>query len=191
MKIILATLLFFQTLPGRPLLDNDFVRVFRNLAPCSSGEGSCGARVFVALGPIEIGGQKMVRGDVKGFKPGERYFPPRSGEFLEVMIKPSHPKVMPPGAGTPPEPDNKILYDGKDFFVAAEMMQPGETSTKHSHNLRIAITLNNTQVEQWTDGKDETRDLIPDSVAWRPPVVHISKDVGKIPISNILIEFRP
>jgi hypothetical protein len=191
MKIILTALLFFQTLPGTPVVDNDFVRVFRNQAPCAAGAASCGARVMVALGPIEVGGQKMKRGEVKGFKAGERYTPPTTGEYLEVVIKPSHPKVMAPTAGTPAEPDNKILYDGKDFFVAAEIMQPGELSTQHSHNLRIAINLNKTQVEQWTDGKDETRELVPDTVAWRPAVVHISKDVGKIPISNLLIEFRP
>jgi quercetin dioxygenase-like cupin family protein len=125
------------------------------------------------------------------FKPGEHYSPPKAGEFLEVAIKPAHPKVMPPAAGTPPPPGNKILYDGKDFTVFGESMQPGEYSAPHSHNLRLAIFLNDTQVQQWTDGKEETRELIPDTVIWRPAVVHASKDVGKNPIRNILIEFKP
>jgi hypothetical protein len=46
-------------------------------------------------------------------------------------------------------------------------------------------------VEQWTNGQDETRELMPDVVTWRPAVVHASKDVGKVPISNLLIEFKP
>jgi len=57
--------------------------------------------------------------------------------------------------------------------------------------VRLAIFLNDTMVEQWTNGKDETRELVPDVVMWRPAVVHASKDVGKLPISNLLIEFKP
>jgi len=191
MRIILAALLFFQTFSTSPLLENDFVRVFRNSAPCAAGAASCGDRIVVALGSIEVSGQKMERGDVKIFKTGEKYAPPKSGEYLEVVIKPGHPKVMALSAGTPPPPGNKVLYDGKEFTIFEEKMQPGETSSSHSHNQRVAIFLNRTQVQQWTDGKSETRELVPDLVTFRPAVVHISKDVGDIPIRNILIEFKP
>jgi quercetin dioxygenase-like cupin family protein len=191
MRMILAALLFFQTLSTSPLLENDFVRVFRNSAPCVSGAASCGDRVVVALGSMEVGGQKMERGDVKVFKTGEKYSPPKSGEYLEVVIKPGHPKVMAPSAGTPPPPGNKVLYDGKEFTIFEEKMQPGEISSSHSHNQRVAIFLNRTQVQQWTDGKSETRELVPDLVIFRPAVVHISKDVGTAPIRNLLIEFKP
>ncbi len=191
MKLILAALLFLQTAPASPLLENDFIRVFKNSAPCASAEPSCGERVVVALGSVEVNGHEMKRGEVKAFKSGERYSPPKAGDFLEVAIKLTHPKVMPPAAGTPPPPGNKILYDGKDFTVFAEKMQPGEYAAPHSHNVRLAIFLNDTMVQQWTDGKEETRELVPDVVMWRPPVVHASKDVGKLPISNLLIEFKP
>jgi quercetin dioxygenase-like cupin family protein len=189
MKIV--ALLFFQILQPSPLLENDFVRVFRNNAPCAAAAASCGERVLVALGSIEVSGQKMERGDIKVFKSGERYSPPKSGDYLEVVIKPAHPKGIAPSAETPPPPDNKVLYDGKQFAVFEEKMEPGETSSRHSHNQRLAIFLNKTQVQQWTDGKSETRDLIPDVVIFREAVVHVSKDVGKIPIHNILIEFKP
>ena len=191
MRMILTALLFFQTLSTSPLLENDFVRVFRNSAPCASGAASCGDRVVVALGSMEISGRKMERGDVKVFKTGEKYSPPKSGEYLEVVIKPGHPKVMAPSAGTPPPPGNKVLYDGKEFTIFEEKMQPGEISSSHSHNQRVAIFLNRTQVQQWTDGKSETRELVPDLVIFRPAVVHISKDVGTVPIRNLLIEFKP
>jgi hypothetical protein len=133
----------------------------------------------------------MDRGDIKFFESGEKYAAPASGNYLEVSIKPDHPKVMAPVAGTPPAPGNKILYDAHDVTVFEEKMQVGEYSAAHSHNVRLAIFLNDTMVEQWTDGKDETRELIPDAVTWRPAVVHASKDVGKVPIRNILIEFKP
>ena len=191
MNLTLLALFFLQMIQTSPLLENDFVRVFKNSAPCAEASAACGERVVVALGPIEVNGQKMQRGDIKAFKAGERYSPPKTGEFLEVAIKPAHPKVMPPSAGTPPPPGNKVLYDGKDFTVFAESMQPGEYSAPHSHNLRLAIFLNDTQVQQWTDGKEETRELVPDVVIWRPAVVHASKDVGTVPIRNLLIEFKP
>jgi quercetin dioxygenase-like cupin family protein len=191
MNVMLVMMLFLQAVQTSPLVENDFIRVFKNSAPCAMAAGSCGERVVVALGSVELNGQKMERGDIKVFKMGERYSPPKSGDFLEVAIKPTHPKVMPPGAGTPPPPGNKVLYDGKDFTVFAEKMEPGEYSAPHSHNLRLAIFLNDTQVQQWTDGKEETRELVPDVVTWRPAVVHASKDVGTLPIQNILIEFKP
>ena len=191
MRIIFAALLFFQTVQPSPLLENDFVRVSRSSAPCAGGAPSCGERIVVALASIKLDSYNMQRGDVKVFKAGERYSPPKSGEYLEVVIKPGHPKVLAPGADAPPAPGNKVLYDGKDFTVFEETMQPGELSNAHSHNQRLAIFLNRTQVQQWTDGKSETRELAPDLVTFRPAVVHTSKDVGTVPIRNILIEFKP
>jgi hypothetical protein len=191
MNILLAAMIFLQAMQGAPVVDNEFVRVFKNSAPCAMAAPSCGERIVVALGPIEINGQKMDRGDIKGFKAGEGYSAPKKGNYLEASIKPTHPKVMPPAAGLPPAPHNKVLYDGKDITVFEEKMQPDEYDAPHSHNVRLAIFLNDTMVEQWTDGKDETRELIPDVVTWRPAVVHASKDVGKVPIHNILIEFKP
>jgi hypothetical protein len=188
---LLALLFSLQAMVTGPLVDNDYVRVFKNAAPCATGEPVCGERVFVALGPVEVNGQKLDRGEIKVFSAGERYTAPKAGNFLEVVIKSNHPKAMPLGAGSPPPPKNKILYDGKDFTVFAERMNPGEYDAPHSHNVRLAIFLNDTMVEQWTDGKDETRELIPDVVMWRPAVVHASKDVGQLPISNLLLEFKP
>lgn len=77
---------------------------------------------MLALGPVELSGQQMQRGDIKVFKAGEHYSPPKTGEYLEVLIKPGHPTVMASAAGTPPAPGNKILYDGKDFTVFEEKM---------------------------------------------------------------------
>jgi hypothetical protein len=198
MRILLAALLLLQTPSATPLLENEFVRVFRNSAPCAGGAPSCGDRVLLALGSIDLSGQKMERGDVKVFKSGERYSPPKNGEYLEVVIKPDHPKVAALPAGSPPPPGNKVLYDGREFTIFEEKMEPGELSSGHSHNLRLAIFLNRTQVQQWTNwwqrepnGESETRELVPDLVTFRPAVAHISKDVGTVPIRNILIEFKP
>ena len=180
-----------QDTPGAPLLENEYVRVYKNSAPCATAAASCGDRVVVALSPVEINGRKMQRGDVQVFKAGESYAPPKSGDYLEAIIKTGHPRGITPGAGAPPPPGNKVLYDGSDYTVFAERMEVGEYSAPHSHNVRLAIFLSKTQVQQWTDGKSEIRDLVPDVVMFRPAVVHASKDVGTVPISNILIEFKP
>ena len=191
MNILLALALLLQAMQASPVVENEYVRVFKNSAPCAMGAAPCGERIVLALGSVEVNGKKMERGEVLGFKAGERYSTPKGGDFLEVSIKPAHPKVAVPARGTPPAPGNKVLYDGKDVTVFEEKMQPGEYGAPHSHNLRLAIFLNDTLVQQWTDGKDETRELVPDTVMWRPAVVHASKDVGTIPIHNILIEFKP
>ena len=191
MRVLLLALLLAQINPAGPLLENEFVKIFRNAAPCATAAPGCGDRVFVAMGPLELNGKKLGRGDIRVFKAGESYSAPASGEFLEVSIKPTHPRVNAPAPGTPASPGNKILFDGRDFTVFEEKMEPGEKSVSHSHNQRVAIFLNRTVVQQWTGGNEETRELVPDTVSFRPAVVHISKDVGKIPIHNLLIEFKP
>jgi hypothetical protein len=180
-----------QTVPAGALLENEYVSVYKNSAPCAAAAASCGDRVVVALGSVEENGRRMERGDVQVFKAGEREALPTGGDYLEVIIKPGHPRGIPPGAGAPPPPANKVLYDRTDYTVFAERMEVGEYSAPHSHNVRLAIFLNKTQVQQWTDGKSEIRELAPDVVMFRPAVVHASKDVGTVPISNILIEFKP
>ena len=192
---MLATLAAFVALlqvpPPGPLLENEYVRVFKNSAPCAAAAAGCGDRVVVALGPVVVNGRKMERGDIQAFKAGEIYGAPKSGDYFEVIIKAGHPRGIPPSTGAPPPPGNKVLYDASDYTVFAERMQVGEYSAPHSHNVRLAIFLNKTQVQQWTDGKSEVRDLEPDVVMFRPAVIHASKDVGTVPISNILIEFKP
>ena len=188
---MLAALLLFQGLPAKALLENDSVRVFKNGAPCANGPASCGERVVVALGSIELNNQKMERGEVRVFKPGESYSAPAGGDYLEVAIKPDHPPVILASKQTPPPPQNKILYEDKQLFVFEENLPVGVTSAEHSHNQRVAIFLNRTKVQQWTDGKMEIRELVPDLVTFREAVVHVSKCVGDVPIRNILIELKP
>lgn len=197
LHIGLIFLSFFQVAVPGPALDNEFVRVTRDQAPCADAAPSCGDRVVVAMGDLSLNASKMHRGDIKVFKAGQRYTAPTDGEYLEVSIKPNHPKVAAPAPGTPPAPGNKVLHDSPDFTVYAENMTPGEISSVHSHNVRLAIFLTRTQVEQWDNvtapptTKGNVRELVPDSVMWRPAVVHVSKDVGTAPINNLLIEFNP
>jgi hypothetical protein len=151
----------------------------------------CGERVIVALGSIDLGGQKMARGDVKVFKQGERYAAPNSGEYVEVAWKPNRPKATPPPANIEPE-KNSIVYDGERFYIFNELLQPGDTRPRHSHSQRVVVRLNQTRLQQWPDGGGEVfRDQVPDSISFNEPAVHIVKNVGARPLHNIVIELKP
>jgi len=189
MVTALVALLFLQASPLA--LENDFVQVFKNSAPCAAAGPSCGERIVVALGSVELGGQKMGRGDIRVFKTGERYSPPQGGDYVEVVMKPVRPKVMTASVKIPPQ-KNKLLYEGERFFVFDENLEPGDTSARHSHNQRVVVTINETRLQQWPDGQPERiRDLVPDTVAFNEPVIHVSKNVGKNPLRNIVIELKP
>ncbi len=164
------------------VLENEHVRVSRNAAPCAAGGAECGERVLVTLG----GGE---RGRVRVFSPAERYTPP-AGDYLEVAIKPKRPPVKAPPEDIAPD-KNATLYDGDDFFVFEEKLEPGDTRARHSHRERVVIVLNRTRLQQWPDGAQELfRDQVPDDVRFNPPVVHVVKTIGDRPLRNIVIEFK-
>jgi len=177
-------------------IDNEYVRVSRDEAPCASGaEPDCADRVIVALGDIELVSagtrRQMRRGDIAVFKPGESYEPPMSGAYFEVAIKATHPPVQSPGEIIPPE-KNALRYEGESFFVFEERLAPGDTRARHSHSQRIVMQLNRTRLEQWPEGKPMvTVETVPDRAMFSPPVIHVVKNVGDAPLRGIVIEFRP
>ena len=131
MKFLTLLLLSFPALAGEIVLENNYVRVMRDAAPCAPAHVTeCADRVIVALGDIELASdgarRTMARGDIAVFGPGESYEPPDGGSFLEVSIKADHPPVQSPGELIAPE-KNAIRYDSKDFFVFEEKLAPGDT----------------------------------------------------------------
>ena len=178
-----------------PALENDYVRVMRDSAPCASARvRGCGDRVIVALGETELRSgkahRKMSRGDIAVFKTGESYDPP-TGSYFEVNIKPYHPPVQSPSEIIPPE-KNAIRYDGKRFFVFEERLAVGDTRARHSHSQRVVMQLNRTRLQQWPEGQPEIFvDIVPDRAAFNPPVIHTAKNIGDAPLRGIVIEFKP
>ena len=165
------------------LLENDHVRVTRNAAPCARGGAECGDRVMVSLGTTGD------RGTIKVIPRSQSYGPP-AGDYLEVAIKTKRPPIKSPSVIIPPD-KNSILYDGDDFFVFEEKLDPGDTRARHSHRERVVIVINQTRLQQWPDDAPMLfRDQIPDDVRFNPPVVHVVKTVGDQPLRNIVIEFK-
>ncbi len=163
-----------------PALENDYVRVTRDGAPCAAANTyGCGDRVIVALGEIDLQSgkshRKMSRGDIAVFKAGESYKPPNGGWYFEVNIKPNHPPVQSPPEIIPPE-KNAIRYDGKRFFVFEERLAVGDTRARHSHSQRVVMQLNRTRLPELPDGQPEIFvELFPDPPAVQPPVLQPAK----------------
>jgi hypothetical protein len=178
------------------VLENDYVRVTRDEAPCASATvPACGDRVIVALSDLEMWSgssrRRLSRGDIAVFRAGESYRPPTGAGFLEVAIKVDYPPVQSPGEVLPPE-KNAVLYDGERLLIFEERLAVGDTRARHSHNPRVVIQLNRTRLQQWPDGQSEIiRDIVPDRVTFNPPVIHTVKNVGDQPLRGIVIEFKP
>jgi hypothetical protein len=177
-------------------LDNEYVRVTRGAAPCAAASTpDCGVRVVVALDNLVLTAgmsrRAMTRGDIAVFQPDEFYEPPTGGAFVEVAIKPMHPRVQSPAEIVAPE-KNAMRYDGKEFFVFEERLAPGDTRSRHSHSQRVVIQLNQTRLQQWLDGQPPFFvETVPERVSFNAPVIHVVKNVGDTPLWGIVIEFKP
>ena len=193
----MRTLLLILLCPfGVLAVDNEFVRVSRDDAPCAAMElPDCGDRVIVALDNIKFfaGTSQLLlrRGDVEIFPAGRKYQSPMMGSFIEVNIKPGHPPALAPAEIIAPE-KNSLLFDGHDYIVFEEKLAPGDTRARHSHSQRVVIQLNKARLKQWPDGEPEKIvETVPDKALFSPPVVHIVENIGEQPLFGIIIEFKP
>jgi hypothetical protein len=177
-----------------PVIDNPFVRVTRNAAPCADASAGCGQRILVALAPAQVTSdgrvRTLTRGDVVVFDRTRSY--DITGErFLEVVVKPDHPRGARPSAYSPPE-KNTVLYDDDELFIFEEKLDPGDTRARHGHGQRLVVVVNDTRLQQWPDGAEMLfKNQVPDDVHFNEPVVHVVKTVGAAPLRNIVIEFKP
>ncbi len=180
-----------------PALENDYVRVTRNGAPCASAQapGCATDRIIVALSNVDVnsisGTRRLVRGDIAVFGPNESYVSPVGGSYFEVLLKAGRPSVLSPTENIPPE-KNAILHDGDRFYIFEERLEPGNTRARHTHSQRVVIQLNPTRLQQWPEGGAEVlRDMRVDQAAFNEPVIHVVKNVGDKPLRGIVIEFKP
>lgn len=195
--LLLAALLQTnQANPAKPMaLDNEYVHVTLDAAPCASAKvPGCEDRIIVAMGDIELrfGSTRrtMTRGEVAVFTARESYQTPTGGSFFEVVIKPNHPPVKSPPELIRPE-KNVWIYEGDRFFIREERLDPGETRARHSHSQRLVIALNlGPRTQQFRD--DGQVSQIPLGANFNAePVTHAVKNIGDMPMRNLVIEFQP
>jgi hypothetical protein len=179
-------------LPPNPIaLENEYVRVSRDTAPFAAvGNGD---RVIVAVAPLSfLAGsalQSLERGEFFVFGDGDTYQLPDGASFFEVALKPDRPRVKEPPELIPPA-KNTMLYEGERFFVYEESLDVGDIRPRHSHCQRVEIRLNNgPMLEQTFDPPRPP--MQPNIVNWREPVIHTVRNVGDMPLRNLIIEFKP
>ena len=183
--------------PDPAALDNAYVRVTRNAAPCASPKspGCATDRIIVALGDVDVnsiaGTKRLKRGEIAVFATADAYVQPVAGAYFEVVLKPDRPPAQSSKEIIPPE-KNSALYEGQRFVVFEERLAPGATRPRHSHNQRVVIQLNATTLQQWPEGQPEvTREIVPDQAVFNEPIVHVAKNVGDKPLQGIVIELKP
>jgi hypothetical protein len=184
----------FAQVAGTAQLDNAYVRVTRNQAPCAAASAGCGRRIIVALGPVKLTGgrapRSLSRGDVAVFEAHDSYAI-EGRSFLEVVVKNGHPRATLPAGYVPPQ-KNALLYDSDDFFIFEEHLEPKDTRPRHGHGQRLVVVVNETRLQQWQDdGQEVFKNQVPDDVHFNEPVAHKVTNVGANPLRNIVIEFKP
>jgi hypothetical protein len=177
-------------------IDNPYVRVFHNYSACTSAHTlEYGTRVIVALTKVNIESSKGViileRGQVSVFHADESYKTP-TGEYFEVALKTNHPPLKKPVQWIEPV-KNTIVYEDEQFRVFEERLDPGDDRELHSHAQRVVVRLNEVKL---TDprfnpkGTGEGGIQVPNTVKFAEPVVHVVRNLSKIPLFNIVIEFK-
>lgn len=179
--------------PDPVAFDNEYFHVTRDQAPCADATTKgCEDRVLVAMGKVAVASgksqRKLAKGQIAVFKKGQSYRV-SGGPFFEVAIKPDHPPVKSPPEIIPPA-KNAIIYDSERFFIYHEQLAPGDTRPRHSHSQRLEIRLNiGPLLDQWFD--PPAKPLIPSTVNFRQPSIHTTKNVGDMPLKNLIVEFKP
>jgi hypothetical protein len=177
-------------------LDNDYVIVMHNSSAFGPAHiKNIGTRIIVALTEVKInssrGALKLVRGQTAVFKADESYNS-IIGEFFEIALKIDHPPVEGPEKWLEPT-GNIMVYNDEQFRIFEERLEPGGERQLHSHSQRIVVRLNEVQL---TDprfpkkGRPGAGLQVPNTVKFAEPVVHVVRNLSKIPLFNIVIELK-
>ena len=177
-------------------LDNDFMKVLRDGAACTlANTPDFGTRIIVALDKIKFksnrGTIKIKRGQIAVFLGNEYYDLPK-GSYFEIALKKNHPPLTKPSEWVEPT-KNKVIYEDTEFRVFEERLDPGDTRELHSHAQRVVVRLNQVQLtdpRNAPSGKPGTGIQVANTVKFAEPVVHVTKNLSKIPLFNIVIEYK-
>jgi len=178
-------------------LENNYVIVVKNKTLNANGNDSTiSDRVIVALSDVKIksskGRLKLQRGDIAVFHANESYHIPK-GEYFEIAIKRNHPKPIQPKVWYEPL-KNKSLFENEDFKVFQERLNPGEDRPFHSHLERVVVRLNKVHLTDprfYPNGKEGEGIQEPNTVKFAGPIEHVVRNLSKIPLFNIVLEFKP
>jgi len=177
-------------------IDNEYVRVYKNHASCQMAQTpGFGSRVIVALTNVDIessrGEINLERGQIAVFHLNESYESP-VGEYFEVAFKTNYPPLKSPEKWIEPI-KNTIIYEDEQFRVFEERLEPGDERELHSHAQRIVVRLNEVKLTDPRfnpNGTPKGGIQVPNTVKFAEPIVHVVRNLSKIPLFNIVIEFK-
>ena len=176
-------------------IDNPYFKVVRNGALFSSANTpNIGTRIIAALDIIKFKSSRGIinikRGEIAVFTENEFYEVPK-GSYFEIALKKEHPPLTKPKEWFEPM-KNTIIYENAEFRVFEERLNPGDTRDLHSHAQRVVVRLNQVQLTdpRYSIGKPGTGIQVANTVKFAEPMVHVTKNLSKIPLFNIVIEYK-
>lgn len=188
--------IFAATKVDSVALENEFVKVMRkSTVGFSANDTLFGTRVIVALTDTKIKSKKtnktLKRGEVAVFQRNEKYRI-ETGDFFEVVFKLNHPAPKGPTEWLEPQ-KNTIVYEDNEFRIFEERLEGGDTRELHSHAQRVVVRLNEVQLTDpryKPNGSPGGGIQVPNTVRFAEPMVHVVKNLSKIPLFNIIIELK-
>ena len=176
-------------------LDNAYMKVLRDGAACTLAHTpNFGTRIIVALDKIKFksnrGTIKIKRGEIAVFLENEFYDLPQ-GSYFEIALKKVHPTLTKPKEWLEPM-KNTIVYENEEFRVFEERLNPGDERPLHSHAQRVVVRLNQVQLTdpRYSIGKLGTGIQVANTVKFAEPMVHVTKNLSRITLFNIVIEYK-
>jgi hypothetical protein len=184
------------TRPDSLFLENAYVHMQRNKASYGPAHSKAvGTRLIVALANLKVkshrGVQALERGGVAAFTANESYDPP-TGEYFEVAFKLNHPPLKAPEEWIEPT-KNTIVYEDDEIRAFEERLEGGDERPLHSHAQRVVVRLNEVQLTdpRFERSKNPGAGLqVPNTVRFAEPIVHVVRNLSKIPLFNIVIEYK-
>lgn len=177
-------------------IDNPYFKVVRDGALFSSANTpTIGTRIIAALENIKFkssrGKINIKRGEIAVFTENEFYDIPK-GSYFEIALKKNHPQLAKPSEWVEPTKNN-IIYEDNEFRIFEERLNPGDTRELHSHAQRVVVRLNEVQLTDpryHPNGKPGTGMQVANTVKYAEPMVHVTKNLSKIPLFNIVFEYK-
>ena len=176
-------------------VDNEYFRVLKNSVGSAALNTNIGTRVIVALTNCVVqssrGSSELRRGQITVFRVDETFKPP-TGEYFEVAFKLNHPPLKAPEKWIEPL-KNTIVYQDDQFRVFEERLEAGGIRELHSHAQRVVVRLNTVQLTDprfHETARPGTGIQEANTAKFAEPVVHAVRNTSKLPLFNIVIEFK-
>ncbi len=203
--IFLVLVIFISSVSGQNksanaidsiVFDNPYLQVSHNITIHAIPDAeNFGSRIIAALDKTIVysskGNKVLERGEVAVFLEKESY-EIKTGSYFEIAFKKNHPPLTRPESWVEPL-KNKVVYEDNEFRIFEERLDAGDIRELHSHAQRLVVRLNEVQLTDPRFNKEVkagTGIQVPNTVKFAEPIVHAVKNLSKIPLFNLVIEFK-